>query len=171
MPTFAEAARKVFALRRDGWRNAKHAGQWITTLEQFVFPAIGARGVDEVTTDDVLKVLSPIWHDKPMTAKRVRQRIGAVLTWAMAQGLRPDNPADAVKAVLPNYNGAGNAHRALTKCCPASPSRREPAAPEERPRPSRVRDLDEVSAVGGMPAQNRTFRCNPPPSSWPPPVA
>ena len=113
VPTFAEAARKVFALRRDGWRNAKHAGQWLTTLEQFVFPAIGERGVDEVTTDDVLKVLSPIWHDKPMTAKRVRQRIGAVLTWAMAQGLRPDNPADAVKAVLPKHNGAGNAHRAL----------------------------------------------------------
>ena len=114
VPTFAEAARKVFALRRDGWRNAKHAGQWITTLEQFVFPTIGARGVDEISTEDVLAVLGPIWHDKPTTAKRVRQRIGAVLTWAVAQGLRPDNPADAVKAVLPKHNGAGsNAHRAL----------------------------------------------------------
>ena len=113
MPTFAEAARKVFALRRDGWRNAKHAGQWLTTLEQFVFPMIGARGVDEVSTEDVLAVLKPIWHDKPTTAKRVRQRLGAVLTWAVAQGLRPDNPADAVKAVLPKHNGAGHAHRAL----------------------------------------------------------
>ena len=37
----------------------------------------------------------------------------------------------------------------ITRCCPASPSRREPAAPGERPRPSRVRDVDEVSAVGG----------------------
>ena len=36
-----------------------------------------------------------------------------MLTWAVAQGLRPDNPADAVKAVLPKHNGAGNAHRAL----------------------------------------------------------
>ena len=44
VPTFTEAVRKVFDLRRDGWRNAKHAGQWITTLEQFVFPRIGARG-------------------------------------------------------------------------------------------------------------------------------
>ena len=114
VPTFAEAARKVFELRRDGWRNAKHAGQWITTLEQFVFPRFGARGVDEITTEDVIAVLSPIWHAKPTTAKRVRQRIGAVLTWAVAQGLRPDNPADAVKAVLPKPNGAGgNAHRAL----------------------------------------------------------
>ena len=114
VPTFTEAARKVFELRRDGWRNAKHAGQWITTLEQFVFPRFGARGVDEITTEDVIAVLSPIWHSKPTTAKRVRQRIGAVLTWAVAQGLRPDNPADAVKAVLPKPNGAGgNAHRAL----------------------------------------------------------
>ena len=117
VPTFAEAARKVFELRRDGWRNAKHAGQWITTLEQFVFPRIGARGVDEISTEDVLAVLGPIWHAKPTTAKRVRQRIGAVLTWAVAQGLRPDNPADAVKAVLPKQNGAtSNAHRALPYC-------------------------------------------------------
>ena len=112
-PTFAEAARKVFELRCDGWRNAKHAGQWITTLEQFVFPRLGARDVDEVSTEDVIAVLRPIWHDKPTTARRVRQRIGAVLAWAVAQGFRPDNPADAVKAVLPKHNGAGNAHRAL----------------------------------------------------------
>ena len=72
VPTFAEAARKVFDLRRDGWHNAKHAGQWITTLEQFVFPRFGARGVDEVSTEDVIAVLSPIWHSKPTTAKRVR---------------------------------------------------------------------------------------------------
>ena len=117
VPTFAEAARKVFELRRGGWRNAKHAGQWITTLEQFVFPRIGARGVNEISTEDVIAVLGPIWHDKPTTAKRVRQRIGAVLTWAVAQGFRPDNPADAVKAVLPKHNGAGsNAHRALPYC-------------------------------------------------------
>ena len=116
VPTFAEAARKVFELRRGGWRNAKHAGQWITTLEQFAFPRIGARAVDEISTDDVIAVLGPIWHDKPTTAKRVRQRIGAVLTWAVAQGLRPDNPADAVKAVLPKHNGTGNAHRALPYC-------------------------------------------------------
>ena len=116
VPTFAEAARKVFDLRRGGWRNEKHAGQWITTLEQFAFPVLGARGVDELSTDDVLKVLSPIWHATPTTAKRVRQRIGAVLAWAVAQGLRSDNPADAVRAVLPKQGGSGPAHRALPYC-------------------------------------------------------
>ena len=112
-PTFAEAARKVFELRRDGWRNAKHADQWITTLEQFVFPTIGARGVHEISTEDLIAALGPIWHTKPTTAKRVLQRIGAVFAWAVANKERPDNPADAVKAVLPKHNGAGNAHRAL----------------------------------------------------------
>ena len=52
------------------------------------------------------------WSRIRIPVQRVRQRIGAVLTWAVAQGLRPDNPADAVKAVLPKHNGAGNAHRA-----------------------------------------------------------
>ena len=59
VPTFAEAACKVYELRRPGWRNAKHAHQWIATLEEFVFSRIGARTVDDVTADDVLGTLSP----------------------------------------------------------------------------------------------------------------
>ena len=113
MPTFAEAARKVFELRRPGWRNAKHAQQWIGTLEEFAFPRLGDRGVDEISTEDVIAVLGPIWHSKPTTAKRVRQRIGAVLTWAVAQGLRPDNPADAVKAVLARQTNGSKTQRSL----------------------------------------------------------
>ena len=50
-----------------------------------------------VTTADVLAILTPIWHDKPETARRVRQRLGAVMKWAVAMGYRQDNPAgDAV---------------------------------------------------------------------------
>ena len=36
-----------------------------------------ASAVSEVTATDALAVLTPIWHDKPETARRVRQRIGA----------------------------------------------------------------------------------------------
>ena len=46
-----------------------------------------------MTTPDVLAILTPIWHDKPETARRVRQRIGAVMKWAVAMGHRQDNPA------------------------------------------------------------------------------
>ena len=38
--------------------------------------------------------LTPIWHQKPETARRVKQRIAAVMKWCIAQGFREDNPAD-----------------------------------------------------------------------------
>ena len=93
IPTFAEAAAQVIALHRPGWRNAKHAAQWEATLRQYVFPRLGNRGVHTITTADILAVLVPIWHEKAETARRVRQRIGAVMKWAVAHGFRADNPA------------------------------------------------------------------------------
>ena len=93
VPTFAEAAAQVIALHRPGWRNAKHAAQWESTLRQYVFPRLGDRLVHTITTADVLAVLSPIWHEKAETARRIRQRIGAVMKWAVAHGFRADNPA------------------------------------------------------------------------------
>ena len=58
--------------------------------------------VDRITTADVMAVLMPIWNDKRETARRVRQRLRAVMKWAVAQGYRDDNPAgDAIGADLP----------------------------------------------------------------------
>ena len=49
-----------------------------------------------------------------MTAKRVRQRIGAVMKWVIAQGLRMDNPAgEAISAALPKSTAVRNHQRAL----------------------------------------------------------
>lgn len=93
VPTFAEAAAQVLALHRPGWRNAKHAAQWETSLRQYAFPLLGDRLVHSITAADVLAVLAPIWHTKAETARRVRQRIGAVMKWTIAQGFRADNPA------------------------------------------------------------------------------
>lgn len=102
--TFEEAARKVYELHRPTWRNEKHAAQFISTLESYTFPRIGKIAVSEVTTADVLAVLTPIWLQKPETARRVRQRIGTVLKWAVARGWRQDNPADAISEALPKHD-------------------------------------------------------------------
>ena len=40
--------------------------------------------VSEVTSADVLEILAPIGHTKAETARRLRQRIHAVLGWAVA---------------------------------------------------------------------------------------
>jgi len=101
MPTFEEAAAKVLEQKRGAWRNPKHAHDWPKSLRLYAFPRIGDKLVSEVTSADVLQVLTPIWHDKPETARRVRQRISAVMKWAVAMQHRPDNPAgDAVGQAL-----------------------------------------------------------------------
>ena len=74
-------------------------------MREYAFPRLGKRPVGEITTADVLAVLTPIWHDKPETARRVRQRIGAVMKWAVAQGYRGDNPAgEAIGQALPRHS-------------------------------------------------------------------
>ena len=113
--TFEEAARKVHALHLPTWRNPKHGAQFLSTLETYTFPRIGALKVGEVTTSDVLAVLTPIWTAKPETAARVRQRIGTVMKWAVAQGWRQDNPAQSIAEALPKRDKSLQQHRkALT---------------------------------------------------------
>lgn len=113
VPTFEEAARTVHELHKPTWRNEKHAAQFIATLETYAFPNFGNIRVSEVTSADLMKALAPIWTAKQETARRVRQRIGTVLKWAMAKGWRKDNPADAVSLALPKVAAAKEHRKAL----------------------------------------------------------
>ena len=100
MPTFEAAAERVWKDKHPAWRNAQHTQDWMSTLRRYVFPHIGRLPVSEVSSADVLSTLRRIWHDRPETARRVRRRISAVLEWAVAMELRPDNPCNRVAAVL-----------------------------------------------------------------------
>jgi len=92
--TFRVAARALVESKQSGWRNAKHGAQWLATLEAYAFPVLGDKTVAEINTDDVLKVLRPIWERVPETASRVRQRMEAVLDAARVKGWRTgENPA------------------------------------------------------------------------------
>ena len=114
MPTFAEAAAEVVKLNRPTWRNAKHAAQWGSTLATYAFPYFGSRSVDEITGADVMEALSPIWTAKRETARRVRQRVSAVMKWAMANNFRLDDPAGgAIDAALPKTPRTRAHHQAL----------------------------------------------------------
>lgn len=91
---FKDAATALIDSKRTGWGNAKHAAQWVSTLETYAYPKIGSMDVMIIGVEHVLSVLKPIWSEKPETASRVRQRIEAVLDYATARGLREgDNPA------------------------------------------------------------------------------
>jgi integrase len=66
----------------------------IRSSGQYIDPIIGALPVQAVDTALVMKIIEPIWHDKPETASRLRGRIESVLNWATAREFRiGDNPA------------------------------------------------------------------------------
>jgi integrase len=102
IPTFREAAALVHAENKRTWRNGKHQDQWLKTLESYAFPAIGDRQVSEVDGPAVRDLLAAIWLDKPETARRVRQRVGAVLDWAYSKGFREaEAPMRSISKGLP----------------------------------------------------------------------
>jgi integrase len=120
--TFNDCARAYIEANRSGWKNAKHAAQWASTLEAYASP-IGTLPVAEVDTALVVKVLEPIWAAKPETASRLRGRIEAVLAWASVAGYRTgDNPA----------RWRGHLDKLLPKRSKVAAVRHHPALPYRR---------------------------------------
>jgi integrase len=113
IPTFEEATYKVYELNKPTWSNAKHAAQFISTLKTYAFPKIGQLKISDIATSDVMAVLTPFWTVKPETARRVRQRIGIVMKWAVAQGYRDYDPAQNVNEALPKQKKVQNHRKAL----------------------------------------------------------
>ena len=96
VPTFGEyapeAVRRIAAVKR--WKNAKHAAQWASTIETYAVPVLGEKLMTEITREDVLAVLEPMWEEKTETASRLRGRLEAVFDLATSDGiLKGRNPA------------------------------------------------------------------------------
>lgn len=112
--TFEAAAERVHEEHQKSWKNEKHAAQWLSTLRTYAFPIIGKLPVHQIQSADLLKVLSPIWLNKPETARRVRQRLGTVLDWAKTAGLREgENPINGIAKGLPKQSSKKGHHAAL----------------------------------------------------------
>jgi hypothetical protein len=82
--TFKQCAEGYIKAHAHAWKSAKHAAQWGSTLEQFVYPLIGDLPVAAIDEAHVMACLEPIWLAKTETASRVRGRIEKVLDRARA---------------------------------------------------------------------------------------
>ncbi|QLC25082.1 integrase arm-type DNA-binding domain-containing protein [Parasphingopyxis algicola] len=108
IPSFETAARACYDALKEGWKNRRHAS-WIASLENHVFPAIGTLPVDEVDSAVVRDVLEPIWLTIPDTARRILQRIGAVLDFAHIRGWLPNEVSlRSVRKGLPRQTATTN---------------------------------------------------------------
>jgi integrase len=103
--TFKRAAGEFYKLNEKKW-SANHP--FLVSLETYAFPVIGNIDVKAITTDDVLRVVQPLWTEKTETMRKVRSRIDAVMAWTIATGKRQtSNPAiwkGLLSAILPSPN-------------------------------------------------------------------
>ena len=102
---FEQVARKVHEDLKDGWKNPKHAAQWIMTMETYVFPRLGNYKIKDLKAQDFANMLRPIWLEKQETASRVKQRCHAVMDSCVAQELIGANPVGVVSKLLPKQPG------------------------------------------------------------------
>jgi len=75
------------------WKNIRSSAQWRACLENDALPILGRLRTDQISREDVLKVLRPIWNTKPESARRLQQRLSAIFDWSIVKGYRTDNPA------------------------------------------------------------------------------
>ena len=115
--TFEKLALEYISEKSPTWSNRKSHQSWTNSLTKYAFPTIGNLPVSEITKEHLLAILQPIWIPKYPTAKKVRQRIEAILSRAIYFGLRPsDNPAaykNNLEIPLPPVSRVPVAHPAL----------------------------------------------------------
>lgn len=113
IPTFRSAAETAHAEYKGSWRNLKHREDWLSSLKAYAFPSVGDLRIDMIDAPMIRDVLLPIWLDKPETARRVRQRIKAVLGWAASKGYRGAIDLSVMDAGLPKQPRRDNHFKAM----------------------------------------------------------
>jgi integrase len=114
IPTFKAVAETLHAEHLPTWKNDKHAAQWLSSLTMYAFPDLGELPVNEIDSPTIRDCLIKVWLDKPETARRVRQRVCAVLDYAYSKGWRDsETPVRAISMGLPKQPRAKGHHAAL----------------------------------------------------------
>lgn len=92
--TFKKAWDKFAAEKIKEFSTDRYRVQWKRTVEIYAMPDLGKMAVQDIGLQDVLRVLTPLWDNKTVTAVKVRERLEKVLAYATVQGYRTgDNPA------------------------------------------------------------------------------
>lgn len=94
--TFAEYFEEVWPRIQETrrYKNSHTVEQFQRMMKLYACPAFGSKAISEITVDDVLSALSPIWETKNRTAVLCRTYLEIVFTQARRDGLMTaQNPA------------------------------------------------------------------------------
>ena len=87
-----EAIEDIEKLRR--WKNAASYNGWRFSIRAYALPVLKDKPLSAITREDCLAVLEGLWYSKPAAGRYVRQRLEAILDWAVVHGYRDgQNPA------------------------------------------------------------------------------
>ena len=110
-PSFAEACEQVIAMHEPSWKDGgRSAGSWRSTLSRFAYPRLGNMSVAEITSEDVLAVVAPVWQTRRETARKLKGRISTVMP---GPSPKATTPTAAVMRALPRNGHQVKHHRAL----------------------------------------------------------
>lgn len=113
--TFGQIADEYIEAMSPKWRGRDTATRWRRIANTYA-KSIRKIPIDKVSTDDVVRVLRPLWHSRPETATKVRESVKLVLDHAKARGLRSgDNPAQwkgHLDQILPAPSKLARGHHA-----------------------------------------------------------
>lgn len=113
-PSFKDVQDKTLESLTSIWRNPKTGKNWKESMDNYVPPSIGHKPIEEISREDVLEILVPLWNEKPNLARKLRQRISAVFKMAIAYGYTESNLAgEAIDGALPKQKAVTFHHRAL----------------------------------------------------------
>lgn len=116
--TFGKITHEYIEVMQSKWRGDKTLAAWERFSTTYT-AALRKIPVDKVSDEDVLRVLRPLWHTKPETATKVRERIKLVLDHATARKLRSGpNPAQwkgHLDQMLPPPAKLANGHLAAMR--------------------------------------------------------
>jgi integrase len=91
---FEAVLEEVIEAEAPSWKNPRTGAMWRSSLRLHAAPLM-SKPVGAITREMVADAIKPIWHEKPIMARKALRRIGAVLRYAAAHGWRAnDNAAD-----------------------------------------------------------------------------
>jgi integrase len=135
-PTFLERAKEVIPVQTEGLKGGRSVYQWERSLLHFAKP-LHDKKVCDITSADVVAVLSPIWLTKAPTARQVRKHIAKVFSTCIADELMDRNPA----ALADNLEHKLRKQKHRTKNHPSMPYADVPAY---------VAQLEAVGTMGAL---------------------
>ena len=89
-PTLEAIFSDAFEARRRQLKDDGKAGRWESAVKLHILPKLGKMHVEEITQIDIKRTLSPIWHEKKVTARKAINRLGLILKHATAAGYNVD---------------------------------------------------------------------------------